>query len=250
MSNRSNREQKMYVTGDTHGDEARMRCREFAYNQDLQEGDILFICGDFGYIFDDGYREHLFLNYLADKPYIICFVEGNHDNFDLINAYPVEIWNGGKVHIIKRDKQDNPKIIHLMRGQVFHIYGKKFFTFGGAYSIDKYMRTPGFSWWEQEMPTDGEMEEGNRNLKANNYEVDYILTHAAPESTMSLFHPDHEHEKPLNNYLEYVRENVKYKHWYMGHLHRDEDIWRNQTILWFDVIDINNHERKDVHDKP
>ena len=32
MSNRSNREQKMYVTGDTHGDEARMRCREFAYN--------------------------------------------------------------------------------------------------------------------------------------------------------------------------------------------------------------------------
>lgn len=67
MSNRSNREQKMYVTGDTHGDEARMRCREFAYNQDLQEGDILFICGDFGYIFNDSYREHLFLKYLANK---------------------------------------------------------------------------------------------------------------------------------------------------------------------------------------
>ena len=41
--------------------------------------------------------------------------------------------------------------------------------------------------------------------------------------------------------IEYVRENVKYKHWYMGHLHRDEDIWENQTILWFDVIDIENH---------
>ena len=85
------------------------------------------------------------------------------------------------------------------------------------------------------MPTDAEMEEGNKNLEANNYEVDYILTHTAPEDTMTLFHPSHEHEKRLNNYLEYVRENTKYKHWYMGHLHRDEDVWRHQSILWFDV---------------
>ena len=176
------------------------------------------------------------MKYLAeDKPYTICWVDGNHENFDLISQYPVENWNGGKVHIIRRDKQGKPKIIHLMRGQVFNIYGKKIFTFGGAYSVDKYMRTPGYSWWEREMPSDAEMEEGNKNLEANNYEVDYILTHTAPEDTMTLFHPSPEHEKRLNNYLEYVRENTKYKHWYMGHLHRDEDIWRHQSILWFDV---------------
>ena len=229
-------EHKLYVTGDCHGEEARMMYAGFAYNRDLREGDILFCCGDWGYISDDSYKERQFLRYLTeDKPYIICWVDGNHENFDLINQFPIEIWNGGKVHVIRRDKQGNPKIIHLMRGQVFNIYGYKFFTFGGAYSIDKYMRTPGFSWWEQEMPTDAEMEEGNRNLEANNYEVDYILTHTAPEDTMTLFHPSHEHEKRLNNYLEYVREHTKYKHWYMGHLHRDEDVWRHQSILWFDV---------------
>ena len=79
------------------------------------------------------------------------------------------------------------------------------------------------------------LERTAKNLEANNYEVDYILTHTAPEDTMTLFHPSHEHEKRLNNYLEYVREHTKYKHWYMGHLHRDEDVWRHQSVLWFQV---------------
>jgi len=35
--------------------------------------------------------------------------------------------------------------------------------------------------------------------------------------------------------LEYVRESVRYKHWYMGHLHRDEDVWKHQSILWFNI---------------
>ena len=38
-------------------------------------------------------------------------------------------------------------------------------TFGGAYSIDKYMRKPHASWWPQEMPTDEEMKEANFNLE-------------------------------------------------------------------------------------
>ena len=51
----------------------------------------------------------------SDLPVTVLFVDGNHENFDLLNAYPVEMWKGGKVHNIK------PDIIHLMRGQVFEI---------------------------------------------------------------------------------------------------------------------------------
>jgi hypothetical protein len=47
-----------------------------------------------------------------------------------LNAYPVEEWHGGKVHKIR------PSVIHLMRGQVYELQGKKFFTFGGAQSHD------------------------------------------------------------------------------------------------------------------
>lgn len=108
----------------------------------LTEDDKLIICGDFGYIWSNSDKEKQFLDYLAKKKYQILWIDGNHDNFNLIQEYPVEEWCGGKVHIIRKDKTGNSKIIHLMRGQIFEIEGKKIFTFGGAYSIDKYMRTP------------------------------------------------------------------------------------------------------------
>ena len=119
-----------------------------------------------------------------------------------------------------------------MRGQVFNIDGKKIFAFGGGYSIDKYMRRPHISWWPQEMPTKEEMDEGIDNLKAVDNKVDYIITHTAPEDTMNMFHPYHPEEKPLNNYLEYIRENVEYRQWYFGHMHGDRELWRNQTMVF------------------
>ena len=72
---------------------------------------------------------------LSELPYTILFVDGNHENFDrLLSEFPIEDWNGGKVHKIR------PNIIHLMRGHVFEIEGKRIFAMGGGYSVDKYMR--------------------------------------------------------------------------------------------------------------
>lgn len=232
----------IYVTGDTHGEEGRFKYMDSAMERKLTENDKLIVCGDFGYISDGGYPERMFLRFMAEKKYQILWVDGNHENFDLIDEYSVDEWCGGKVHVIRRDKEGNPKIIHLMRGQVFEIEGKKIFTFGGAHSIDKYMRTPHRSWWPQEMPRDFEMKEAIANLEKVGNKVDYIITHAAPEETMCIFHPNHPEEKPLNIFLEWVRETVEYRHWYMGHLHRDEDVWRHQTILWFDVRNIETNE--------
>lgn len=237
---------KLFVTGDTHGEQGRLLYSGAPYNIHLKEDDYLFICGDFGYLFsckeDRKAMENAFLDKIADeKPYTICFVDGNHENFPSINSYPIEIWCGGKAHIIRRDKNGKPKIIHLMRGQIFTIDEKRIFTFGGGYSIDKHMRREGESWWKEEMPTDEEIKEANRNLKVYDWKVDYILTHAAPEETMNIFHPYHADEKNLNNYLEFVRENTEYKHWYFGHLHVDEELWKNQTALFYKVYDMINN---------
>ena len=144
----------LYVTGDTHGELGRFLFMRAAVEANLSKDDMLIICGDWGYIIDDSPDERTFLDYLAEKPYKILWVDGNHENFDLIETYPVEEWCGGKVHIIRRDKSGEPKIIHLMRGQIFEIEGKSIFTFGGGYSIDRYWRVPHISWWPQEMPTD------------------------------------------------------------------------------------------------
>lgn len=48
-------------------------------------------------------------------------------------------------------------------------------AFGGAFSIDQEHRVPGFSWWEQELPT---VAQQNRALDRG--EVDILLTHDAP----------------------------------------------------------------------
>lgn len=232
------------VTGDTHGEEGRFWSPEAPCNKALGEGDYLFVCGDFGYVSDDSYPERRFLRYMAEElPYTICFCDGNHENFDLLDAFELSEWKGGKVHIIRRDAVGTPKVIHLMRGQVYEIEGKKIFTFGGAYSIDKALRVPGRSWWPQEMPNEEEKKEAEKNLEAVGWKVDYILTHTAPEDTMSVYHPDHVHEMALNGFLEYIRERTEYKHWYFGHLHRDEDTWRNQTVLWFSIRNMEDNSQ-------
>lgn len=233
----------LYVTGDTHGEEERFLNKKSEIRRNLTKEDILFICGDFGYVFSDSIREHKFLKFLAESiPFKIAWVDGNHENFDLLKKFPVEEWCGGKVHVIGRDKSAEPKVIHLMRGQVFEIEGKKIFTFGGAYSIDKPFRTPGHSWWAEEMPSNEEMKEAIENLKKHGNKVDYILTHTAPEDTMNIFYPNHYEEKPLNNFLEWVRENVSYKHWWFGHLHLNEDLFRHQTVLWFQLRNMKTNE--------
>jgi len=217
----------IYVTGDTHGEYGRL----IEFNKTLKSGDYIIVCGDWGYIFLNNESENKLLDDVAEKPWTMLFVDGNHENHPAINLYPQEIWNGGKIHRIRKN------IIHLCRGQVFEVENKKFFTFGGAYSIDKALRIEGYSWWKDEMPTDADFVEANKNLDAHNREVDYIITHTAPEETMNIFHPDHIHEKPLNNFLEYVRESVKYKHWYMGHLHRDEDVCVNVKMKMYKNAD-------------
>ena len=127
----------------------------------------------------------------------------NHENHDALDAYPVEFWNGGKVHKI------SDSIIHLMRGQIFTIEGKKFFTMGGAESHDKIYRKEGISWWPREMPSNDEYEEGLANLDKVNNQVDYILSHCAPDQLQSQIAYWYEHDK-LTGYLEIVRQTVKF----------------------------------------
>lgn len=232
----------LYITGDTHGEHARFQYLDSAIEKTLCVGDKLFVCGDFGYIMRNSDEENQYLNFLTKKPYQILWVDGNHENFDLLSEFPVEEWCGGKAHVIRRDAEGCPKIIHLMRGQVFEIEEKKIFTFGGAYSIDRYMRTPYRSWWPQEMPTDEEMKEAICNLEKHNNKVDYIITHAAPESTMMIFHPYHPEEMPLNNFLEWIRESVSYQNWWFGHLHDDRELWRNQTVIWFQLRNMETNQ--------
>ena len=47
--------------------------------------------GDFGFVFHNNQKELDFLNKLAALPYQICFIDGNHKNFDYLNQLPITI---------------------------------------------------------------------------------------------------------------------------------------------------------------
>ncbi len=151
----------IYITGDTHGT---FDLRKVVYffngrEDEFSWDDYLMFCGDVGVCGFMASDEAKTRDILRNLPVTVLFVDGNHENFEQLNSYAVEIWNGGKVHFIESN------IIHLMRGQVFEIDGKKFFTFGGAYSVDKMYRTEGITWFPEEIPSKEEYEEGWKNLE-------------------------------------------------------------------------------------
>ncbi|MFA0814383.1 MAG: metallophosphoesterase [Anaerofustis sp.] len=203
----------IYVTGDTHIplDVGKL---ESMPEQNMSKDDLLVICGDFGGIWDDSRQRQDYLNDLNQKNYTVAFVDGNHENFELLDHYGVERWNGGNVHRIMEN------IYHLMRGQVYSIQGKRFFTMGGANSFDKMFRIPGVSWWAREMPSAEEYIEARDNLKKADYQVDYIITHTAPLSIIEAFCQPFE-EIVLNRFLEEVKERTVFRQWFFGHVHKD-----------------------------
>ena len=233
----------IYVTGDTHTRwMERLYPDVFPEQKNMTKEDYVIICGDFG-IWDNSLRENYNLDWLENQSFTTLFVAGNHDNYDILDDLPVEQWHGGKVNFLR------PSVIHLMRGQVFEIDGRTFFTFGGASSHDiedgildpwdpefaekksqldevgGWYRINHKSWWERELPTKEEMWEGLKNLAKVDNKVDYIITHSpdnvAQEFLARDYLPDGQiYQKDiLTDYLQQIRNTTEFYHWIYGHMH-------------------------------
>lgn len=223
----------IYITGDTHGDISFFKNSKL---KRLGEKDILIVCGDFGFIWDiRNPKEQKNLEILKSKKYTICFVDGAHENFDVLNSYTPYRWKGGNAHKIA----DN--IYHLMRGEIFTLEGKTFFVMGGGESDDRNMREEGISWWEAEMPNSEEIKNAEDNLKEAEYKVNYILTYEAPaiaKDFMKLHTNEAARISPLNTYLQNLTKDIDYYHWYFGSLHTDLQISKKMTAVFSKIYEL------------
>ena len=247
----------IFVTGDTHtGWMERFSMAAFWEQKTMTKDDYVIVLGDFG-IWDDSKREHYGLDWLEKKSFTTLFISGNHENYDMLDAMPVTEWNGGKVNVIR------PSVLHLRRGQVFTIEGKKFFTFGGAGSHDISdgildSNDPDFkrkkkrmekhpsaqyrinheSWWERELPNEEEMEEGRNNLRAHQNCIDFILTHSPCTSILEKMDPDMSVYKKdiLTEYLEEIKNRTQYGHWLFGHMHVNQMFSEERSICIYEQI--------------
>lgn len=221
----------IYVTGDMHG--VASRFDEPALRK-LRGGDTLIICGDFGFLWNGSKDEINVLRKLSKKRYNICFIDGTHENFDMLDKLKVKMWNGGKVHQIS----DN--IFHLMRGQVFTIDGKKIFTMGGGESPDIDIRFEMNTWSEKEIPTRAELVEGVENLQKNHAKIDIVISHEPPaqiKDFLLIETKDSASITAINTYLEDVGKTCSFKHWYFGSLHMDKYISKTHICVYRKVYD-------------
>lgn len=224
----------LLVTGDTHGTFDIDKVVKFFQGREkcYSKNDYLIICGDVGVCGFSPTEEAKTRAVLRNLPVTTLFIDGNHENFEKLNAFEIDEWNGGKVHFIEKD------IIHLMRGQVFCIDGVRIFSFGGAYSIDKRYRTEGEDWFAEELPSKEEYEEGWNNLKKVEFCVDYIVTHSGPrEIVADMGYAElSDDEVELRKYLQRVADNVEFKAWYFGHFHDDIEMEGTYFCLYDEVI--------------
>lgn len=209
------------ITGDIHGnkDISKLDNKLNPVYKEMTKKDYIIICGDFGLVWDNGGEDKWWRKWLDSKPFTTLFIDGNHENFDLLYEFPEEEWHGGKVHRI------SDSILHLMRGQVFDIQGKTFFTMGGAESHDKEYRTVGRSLWLQELPSDVEYSQALANLEKCGYKVDYVISHCAPtdiQNEIAEVKQNHTYsENRLTEFFSEIRPKLEYKRWFCGHYHRN-----------------------------
>ncbi|MBR3760895.1 MAG: metallophosphoesterase [Ruminococcus sp.] len=205
----------IYVTGDTHGDYSRFKDPAI---KKLRRGDTLIICGDFGFFWDDSRKEKSIIRKLTKKGFTIAFLDGCHENFDILEKYPVSEWNGGKARVIA----DN--LIHLMRGQIYTIEDKKIFTFGGGHSQDFDFRRNSKNWWKREKPSHDEIIEAIDNLKLNENSMDYVITHEPPVSLKDCLNVDVLQRLEVHALFEDIIKTCTYQKWFFGKCHIDKHI--------------------------
>lgn len=252
----------IYITGDCHGKFGRFNTENFPEQKGMTKNDYVIICGDFGgiwgpYLGKYWNSEQYWLDWLENKPFTTLFVDGNHENFDRLcgGEYQVREWHGGKVHEIR------PSVLHLMRGEVFEIDGKKIFAFGGASSHDiqdgilemdedgewrriakewdaryRMYRIKSLTWWPEELPSQDELDNGTRNLEKHDWKVDFIVTHTPPAGIVGMLGHGMYKQDVLTIYLQEIKQRIEYTRWLFGHMHINRNIGSRDIALYEQII--------------
>lgn len=240
----------LFLTGDTHGSFGRFSRRNFPAQEHLTKEDCVFICGDFGGVWDGSPQQEFWLDWLEEKPFTTLFVSGNHENFDALNGYPERMWRGGRVRAVRES------VLHLLRGDLFTLEGHTFFTMGGASSHDmedgildpadpdyrekaRRLRRRGGrfrvlrrSWWPEELPDEAEYEHARHNLDRAGWQADYIVTHCAPTHIQAqVGGPGHRPDR-LTDFLEEVAARCRFRAWYFGHYHGEQTVEDRFHLLY------------------
>lgn len=217
------------VTGDMHGDLSRFKDKKI---KKLKKGDFLIVCGDFGFVWDGSKREQRILKKIGRKRFYTLFVEGCHENYDLLEQYPEEEFCGGTVNVI------SGRLMHVKRGSLLDLQGNKIFAFGGGQTKEIDIRRESKTWWEQELPTPEEVKHGVKVLTEDGKDVDYIITHEPPASMKEFLGFEVRQISHMHTFFDAVKNDCKFKMWFFGKAHMNKVIPPRYHCLFDEVVQI------------
>lgn len=208
----------LFVTGDIHGDWNRLQ-DIIIYLESTYDSVTLLVAGDFGIWDIENVIELRVLSNTFRSNTQIFFVDGNHENYDILHQYPIIDKFGGQVQEI------NQKVFRIMRGSIVNINGYSVLGFGGATSTDKEYRIPFISWWPGEQWNQKDRERLYELLDTSNLYVDIVLTHEAPATVVDfLYNGRPRSVDTMTRGLELLKEHIDYGKWFFGHHHQDTRI--------------------------
>ena len=153
-----------------------------------------------------------------------------------------------------------PSVLHLMRGQLYAICGKRIFTMGGASSHDiregilepddpdyeqkirqlnaagALFRVNHCSWWKEELPSEDEYRTAKATLDKAGWDVDYIITHCCPGSIQDTFSGGLYQRDAMTDFFDEVRERCRFKYWFFGHYHKNMVMEKKFVMLYKKII--------------
>lgn len=221
-----------FLKGDIHGN--LFEIIDFINRFNLGKNDNIIILGDCGIAWRKDKKDldqNIKLWNECGNGVKLYFIDGNHENFNILNSLPIEN-NMGKI-------ADN--IYHLRRGQVYEFENKKILVCGGADSIDKYRRIENFTWWKEEAIS----QETIDDIPAGHY--DYVLTHCCPRSVFEKnriylstlqFLDENKINHSSEDMLEQLKNKITFDHWFFGHYHINCNLDEKFTCLFEDFMEV------------
>lgn len=221
----------IFITGDIHGDFHRIV--DFCEKKETTKEDTLIILGDVGINYYGNKKDKKCKELLSALSLNIFCIHGNHENRpENIPSYTETEFLSGRVFF----EEEYPNIFFAKDGEIYNINNKKTMVIGGAYSVDKYYRLGrGYSWWEDEQPSEITKNIVEEQLEIHNWDIDVFLTHTCPLNVI----PKHLflsgiNQKTVDNsteeWLQQIADKTNFEKWYFGHFHEEWNIDNYQLI--------------------
>lgn len=221
---------RMIMVSDIHGHLRLDFIKKKLHSLQVSKEDVVVILGDAGIVWENKFKPAV-KSFYSNLPCEVYFIDGNHENFDILHSLETVKKNGDYVHKV----MDN--VFHLIRGNAYIICGNKILAFGGAYSIKRDTESSPVRVWKEELPQHEDYHNAEKTINENHQIFDYIFTHQAPKKILNqINYPYSTQEHKLLNFLDGLSKRLEYSQWFFGHIHMDLSLGKFKALYNESVV--------------